>query len=136
VRTDSAAATAGALGILEDEMAEMEHWYANAAGDVAAWEHEYRRLFLLKREELKQLGVWPKGTTETEKKNDIDYALQVEHEHELRAFAEAAKTKAIGDKLFASRDARRSIGQTIMKLHLRDEDQYGQSARGQAGLAA
>jgi len=77
--------------------------------------------------------VWEKGTTETQKKDDIERALQVAYPAEYAKLEEMARVKAVGDKLFASRDARRSIAQTAMKPHLAVEGRYGQEAHGQAG---
>jgi hypothetical protein len=123
----------GALGIIEDEMAELQPWYAQAAGWMAEWEHEHRRMFLHKKAELQALGHWDKSTTETAKKDDVEYALQLEHAALYEELKQHAKTKAIGDKLFQSLDARRSIGQTLMKPHLADEPRYGQGAQPQPG---
>lgn len=133
MRTDDVGSIMGALGNLEDEMQEMEHWYSEAAGWMAEWEKRHAMLYLAQRDVLKESGVWEKGTTETQKKDDIERALQVAYPEEYRELQKYARIKAAGDKLFASRDARRSIGQTLMKPHLQDEGKFGQGARGQAG---
>lgn len=135
MRTDSPQAIMGALGVLEDEMAEMEHWYADAAAWMASWEKRHSMLYLAQRDVLKDAGAWEKGTTETQKKDDIERALQLAYPEEYRELVRQAGLKAAGDKLFSSKDARRSIGQTLMKPHLAADPQYGQAAHGQAGLA-
>lgn len=129
MRTDSAGGIMGALGIIEDEMAEATVGYADAAGWMAEWEHWHRREYLKVREGLKATGAWPPGTTETQKKDDVEFALQAANSHRYDELQRMARAKAIGDKLFGSQDARRSIGQSLLKVHLRDEDKYGQGAR-------
>jgi hypothetical protein len=134
MRTDSPAALTGSLGLLEDELAEMEHWYAEAASWMASWKEEHAMLYLAQREVLKQQGVWDRGTTETQKKDDVEYALQIAYPDKYRELVRMAGLKAAGDKLFASKDARRSIGQTLMKTHLGADPRYGQEAHGQSGV--
>ncbi len=134
MQTDHVAGIMGALGLIEDEMAEMQTEYTQAAGWMAWWEHWHRREYLKMREVLKERGEWPPGTTETQKKDDVEYALQTSFPEEYRELAAKARSKAIGDKLFQALDARRSIGQTLMKPHLADEAKYGQGARGQVGV--
>jgi hypothetical protein len=133
MRTDSIEGIQGALGLIEDEMQTHEHEYAAAAGWMAEWEHWHRREYLVMREGLKAQNTWPPGTTETQKKDDIEFALQSAHPEKYAELQTMARKKAIGDKLFASQDARRSIGQTLLKPHMVLDGGYGQGGRGLSG---
>lgn len=131
MQTDSAAAVMAALGAIEDEMERGAVDHAQAAGWMAKWEHWHRREYLKQREVLKDLGVWAPGTTETQKKDDVEHALQVAHPERYVKLQDVARDKAIGDKLFGSQDARRSIGQSILKTFTVDQPKYGQGAQPQ-----
>jgi hypothetical protein len=128
MRTDSPAAIMGSLGLIEDEMAAMLVEYAEAAGFMAWYELWHREVYLKLRERLKSADTWPPGTTETAKKDDITWLLISEYPDVVEQAKDAARRKAIGDKLFAGLDARRSIGQTLMKPHLATEPQFGSGA--------
>jgi hypothetical protein len=134
MRTDSVAAIQGSLGTIEDELAQMQHWYSEAAGWMAWWEHIHRARYLETRDVLKDQGIWDAKTTETQKRDDIERALQIAYPTDYEKLREQAKIKAAGDKLFQSLDARRSIGQTLMKPHMVSPPQFGQEAYGQSGL--
>lgn len=129
MNTDSPGVVVGHLGLLEDELAGMQQAYVDAAGWMAGWEHWHRREYLRTREGLIATGVWEKGTTETQKKDDIEFAVQAANPGVYDALELNARAKAIGDKLFASIDSRRSIGQSVLKTHLADEPKFGQGAR-------
>ncbi len=133
MRTDSPAGIMGALGLIEDDMEEMLHEYAAAAGWMASWEKRHRRLYLETRETMIAMQTWEPKTTETQKKDDIEFAMLKAHAEEYATLERMARQKAIGDKLFAGLDARRSIGQTLMKAHVAAADpKYGQAAQPQS----
>jgi hypothetical protein len=124
----------GALGLIEDEMAQMLPSYAEAAGWMADYELWHRREFLKIKAELTAEGRWEKGTTETQKKDDVEWELIERNSAIIETARKQAQHKAIGDKLFNGLDARRSIGQTLMKAHQAAANpQYGQEAAGQFG---
>ena len=66
MRTDDPAYIQGALGLIEDAMAEMNNAWAEASGLCADFDLWRRMEYLKIREEIKDSGRWVKGTTETE----------------------------------------------------------------------
>lgn len=143
MRTDDPAAIVAHLGRIEDDMAQLELDYAAAAGEVAKYDKWYRTVFVAAKEEFKAqnllthegLGL-EKGekATETAKKDFIDAQLRKQFATEFSEWQDAARRYAQLKVRFDSMDTRRSIGQTALKIHLQNDPQYGQAARGQAGL--
>ena len=146
MRTDSPAAVIQSLGLIEDDMARIELDWAGAAGREAEFADWHREVFLEMKETMRRenlltkdaLGITTKDVTETAIKDAVESALR-----SSKVFAERfeqhrhdARTLAMYERRFKSLDTRRSIGQTVLKVHLRDDDRYGQGARGQAGQGA
>lgn len=137
MRSDDPAAIMGTLGLIEDEMAELLPGYSEAAGWMAEYALWFRREYLQIRKELIDQGVWEKGTTETAKKDDIEYELFTRHADKMKEAEQMAHIKGHGDKLFNGQDARRSIGQSLLKRHSEvDSGQRWGGSQGQTGQPA
>lgn len=143
MRTDTASAIQGALGIIEDDLQQIEHTWTEAMGEEAAFDQWYRGLYLALKEEWKKadlltrenLGV-PKGQgiTETAIKDALEHELRQRYPDVFKAHLENARLAGKLGARFKSLDTRRSIAQTVVKIHLAGEPQHGQGAHGQAGV--
>jgi hypothetical protein len=133
MRTDSPAAVLGHLGNLEDELAEMQVWYMEAAGQLADFEHWEKGAFLHKKAELAKAGKFEGLTTDKAKDWQVELALREEFADDYERVRKVKRLKAAGDKLWQALDARRSIAQTVMRVHREESEKAGQGAYPQNG---
>lgn len=135
--SDSPAAIMGALALIDDDMAELLPGYAAAAGWIAEFELWERREFLAIKSELRDaklltreaLGLSSPNVTETAIKDAVQKELFDRYPDQYDELARMKNIKGKGDVLFKGQDARRSIGQSLLKRHTEvDHSHYGQGA--------
>lgn len=135
MRADSPASVMDALGKVEDQIDEMLGSYAAAAGFLAQFERMERTLYLATKQQLADEGLLADAKTETEKKDRVERFMREVNPELFDQAQRAAQVEAHGKAMFKGLDARRSIGQSLLKIHAEAEQgkRFGQGARGQVG---
>jgi hypothetical protein len=136
VEADSPQSIMSSLGRIEDDMEKLLPEYAQAAGTVADFEMWHRRTYLMLKAEMKDAGLLehdslgvPAGkVTETLIRDTIEHEMHKRFEPAFVSAKQAKHQKAMGDVLFKGLDARRSIGQTLLKPHMANESKFGQGS--------
>lgn len=130
MEADSPAAIMGRLAEIEEQMATELVPYSEAAGWMAKWAMEERKLYLLTKFDLEQKGALNGLTTETAKKDVIENTMRRAYPDQFEEAEKMARTHAIGKALFQGLDARRSIGQSLLKIHSNqaEAERYGKGS--------
>lgn len=139
MRSDSPAAIMGALGLVDDDMAKLLPGYAEAAGWLYEFELWHRGEYLAIKDELREAGRLDHTTlnvdkgkvTETLIKDTVERELHLRYPDKIAQAATNRRIKGHGDALFKGLDARRSIGQSLLKRHSEvDGAHYGSGSHG------
>ena len=133
MRSDTPQAVTGALALIDDQIDEMLPAYTEAQGFMASWAMEHRKMFLVAKAELEAKEAFKGVGTETGKKDIVDKYLLEAYPQKFAEAERHARNAAIGSALFKGLDTRRSIGQSILKVHMDRSSGFGQGDTGQVG---
>ena len=124
VDTDSPVEICQRLAVIEDDMARLQPALAEAA---------FRRLTHDDYIDQVQAAIKPEGANAEERKHSVAAVMQDKYGAVLDERAKATAAFRACEKAFEVLDSRRSILQSMLKLHLREQEpKHGQGA-GQTG---